>query len=104
MIRSLRSLIKYRSAPRGGTPRPAASSGASLMIRSLRSLIKLVLHQRARPADHVLQIRAGRHHRVHAVFLLDAEVDDRRAPLGARRRDGVRQLAALRDAQPEQAV
>src|SRR3954452_20089851 len=31
---------------------------------------------RVGPADHRVQIRAGRHHRVHRVFLLDAEIDD----------------------------
>src|SRR5688572_32369213 len=32
-----------------------------------------------RPPDHGVEIGAGRHHRVHAVFLLHAEVDDHRA-------------------------
>ena len=35
---------------------------------------------RIRPPNHVVQVGAGRHHRVHGVFLLDAEVEQHGAP------------------------
>ena len=62
------------------------------------------LDERTGPADHVVEVRAGRDHRVDAVFLLDAEIDDDGARRGARARDGAFDLFALGDAQAGQAV
>ena len=48
------------------------------------------LHDRIRPSNHVVQIGAGRHHRIDRVFLLDPEVQKDRAailPRGFHRRD-----------------
>src|SRR5215468_2564612 len=52
---------------------------------------------RRRPPDHLVEIRPGRHHRVHGIFLLDAEVDERRPTVPASRHDRAFNVAPLVD-------
>ena len=47
---------------------------------------------RRRTADHLVEIRASRHHRVHRVFLFHLEIDHRGAAGSARRFDGAGHL------------
>src|SRR3954462_12007786 len=67
------------------------------------------LHVRAglddgvRPANHWVQVGAGRNHRVDGVFLLDPEIDDDRAGMRARLVDSRGDLAALTAADPANA-
>src|ERR1700722_15071078 len=68
------------------------------------SVVGRRLHNGAGAADHVVQVGPGGDHRVNAVLLLDAEVDDDRVLAGARLGDGVRDLLSLGDAKTEQAV
>src|ERR1700704_2881946 len=44
-----------------------------------RLLVLRRLDNRRRPANHLVQVGSGRHHRVDGVFLLDAEIDQRAA-------------------------
>src|SRR5207302_961633 len=55
-------------------------------------------------ADHVAQVRVGRDHRVDAVFLLDAEIDDRRARSFAGARDRASDFLPRGDAQAAEPV
>src|ERR1700735_4823492 len=46
--------------------------------------IGALFYEWTRAADHIVQIRAGRNHGIHGIFLLDMEIDQRRAGIISR--------------------
>src|SRR5271163_4756548 len=68
------------------------------------SFVRCRFYDRARPPDHVVKVGPGRHHRVDAVFLLDAKIDDDRLLRSARRGDHALDLVASGGAQADEAM
>src|SRR3954471_24213485 len=69
----------------------------SSCLREKTSLVRGGLDDWRRPADHLVEIGAGRDHRVDRVFLFDLEIDQRRPLLAARRFNGGFDVAARGD-------
>ena len=87
----LKARRRNREAMRFSTP--GLSSTYTTKVCSFSpSLIARPFHQRRGTANHGVQIRARRHHGIDRVFLLDAEIDERRAGLAAGHANGRQNL------------
>src|SRR3954464_4220076 len=76
----------------------------SSCLREKTSLVRRGLDDWRRPPDHLVEIGAGRDHRVDRIFLLDLKIDQRGALLAARcfpRALNVASLADRRRRNPE---
>src|SRR5262245_11601777 len=83
-------------------PSPRRSPRSENVVSLVSFVVHLICRRfddgvRRRPADHLVEIRPGRHHRVHGIFLLDAEVDERRPTVPAGRHDRAFDVAPLID-------
>src|SRR6266550_1046197 len=105
---SIAGLTRPWSYAPAGLTRPWSYAPAGLTRPALRCLDwivgRLVEHRRLGAPDHRVEIGAGGDHRVHAVFLLDAEINHRRALGLARALDDLLEAGTVVDAQAEQAM
>src|SRR5919198_804534 len=74
---------------------PGLFSTYTTKVFSIRLSVLGCLHNWTGAANHVVQIGAGRHHRVHRIFLLHLKIDQHRTSMLAGFADGRDHLGAL---------
>src|SRR4029079_5398935 len=86
-------------ATRFSTPGRSSTYTVKICIFMGPSLhVRAGLDNRVRPANHRMQVGAGRHHRIDGIFLFHSEVDDHRTGVIARLLDRGVDFASFGDA------